>query len=79
MVSLLVPLQKTETLEHFQSLSHFRVKFSRVKTSTMQCHLHFVNSFSNFVNRERVCSPGDNVKVTVDLNFKAATKIEGKI
>lgn len=44
----------------------------------MQCHLHFVNSFSNFVNRERVCSPGDNVKVTLDLNFKGATKIEGE-
>ncbi|KAG5682545.1 hypothetical protein PVAND_011892 [Polypedilum vanderplanki] len=42
----------------------------------MQCNLHFVNSFVNFVNRERVCSPGDNVKVTIDFHFKQPTKIE---
>lgn len=42
----------------------------------MHCNLHFVNSFSNFVNRKRICSPGDNVKVTIDLHFKQATKVD---
>jgi hypothetical protein len=44
----------------------------------MYCNLHFVNSFVNFVNRERVCSPGDSVKVTIDFHFKQATKIDGE-
>lgn len=45
----------------------------------MNVDLHFVNSFSNFVNRERVCSPGDEVKVTIDLQLKQQTKLDGEI